>query len=54
MDKIVNDKVLVRILQTNHEEVVDRAYYERYKNDGIVYLQDYKEPKVVTGKAKEA
>ena len=47
------DRVVVRILQTGVEEVVSRKYYERYKNDGVVYIKDYVEPKTA-GKTKEA
>jgi hypothetical protein len=49
----MKDRVVVRILQTGSETVVSRSYYERYKNEGVAYIEDYKEPKVVS-KAKEA
>lgn len=48
-------KVLVRILQTGSEEVVSEAYYERYKNEGVVLIREYKEeaPKTTAKKKEE-
>jgi hypothetical protein len=40
----MKDKVVVYITQTDSEQVVSRDYYERYKNDGIVFRGDYKAP----------
>ena len=42
-----NDKVKVRILSTGVETVVPRGYQLRYANEGVIYLEDYKEEKVV-------
>jgi hypothetical protein len=51
----MSDRVVVCVLQTGSEEVVSREYYERYKNDGLVYRGDYKEvaPKKSVVKNKE-
>jgi len=50
----MSDRVVVLIVQTGCEEVVSKEYYERYKNDGLVYRGDYKEPvKKAAAKSKE-
>lgn len=40
-----SDRVVVRVIDTGVELVVARGYYEAYKNEGIVFLKDYVEPK---------
>jgi hypothetical protein len=50
----MSERVVVFVVQTGVEEVVSRDYYERYKNDGLVYRGAYKEPaKKAAAKSKE-